>query len=125
MKNYFLKDGIKIHWNAWWLPDGYEAITLFGHVFDVRDKENLEEYLERYAGKVMVNHERIHMLQAKSFKLGYFTFYILYLWYWIVGLFKYGTKKYASYEMIPFEREAYNNEEVFGYNKTEWRRYIP
>lgn len=122
-KHYFIANGVKVHWDFKLLPDGFEAITLFGHVFDVRPKEELRRFLSRYAGEVMVNHEHIHMLQAESFKLGYFTFYVLYLWYWIIGLFKYGTKNNASYRNIPFEREAYANEGVTPYETTHWKEY--
>ena len=124
MKNYVMVNDMPVHWGFRLLPNGFEAITIFGHIFDVREKEDLFDFLGCYGGQVMVNHERIHMLQAKSFKGGYFTFYILYLWYWMLGLFKYGVKNNASYYKIPFEREAYDNEENFKYNKTEWRRYI-
>lgn len=122
-KNYFLADGIKVHWNFKLLPKGFEAITLFGHVFDVRPKADLLRFLETDRGQVMVNHERIHMLQAQSFELKYLTFYILYLWYWIVGLFKWGCKNNESYYHIPFEREAYVNEWNENYSKLRWRDY--
>lgn len=123
-KNYFLVNGLKVHWGFKLLPDGFEAITLFGHIFDVRSKEDLKVFLGMQIGKIMINHERIHTLQGESFKLKYFTFYILYLWYWFIGLFKYGIKNNASYYHIPFEMEAYTNERDFSYNKTEWRKYI-
>lgn len=123
-KHYFLIDEIKVHWNFKLLPKGFEAITLFGHVFDVRPKDDLEIYLRTNGGKVMVNHERIHMIQANSFKLKYFIFYLIYLWYWIIGLFKYNFNNFKSYSNIPFEKEAYNNERNFSYTKTHWKKYI-
>ena len=123
-KYYFLVNSLKIHWNFKLLPNGFEAITLFGHIFDVRKKEELRTFLGTYTGKVMVNHERIHTLQGKSFKLRYFTFYLLYLWYWFIGLFKYGVKNNASYYHIPFEVEAYTNERDFTYPCSEWKKYI-
>ena len=123
-KHYFLVNGLKVHWNFKLLPSGFEAITLFGHIFDVRKKEELRTFLGTYTGKVMVNHERIHTLQGKSFKLRYFTFYLLYLWYWFIGLFKYGVKNNASYYRIPFEVEAYTNEQDFSYQYSEWKKYI-
>lgn len=124
LKRYFLADGLKVHWNFKLLPKGFEAITLFGHIYDVRSKSDLLRFLETDRGRVMVNHERIHMLQAKSFKCGYLTFYILYIWYWIKGLFKYGTKNNVAYYNIPFEREAYVCELDFNYNKSLWKDYI-
>ena len=122
-KHYFIVDNLKIHWGFKLLPKGFEAITLFGHVFDVRLKDGLKSFLSTKSGKIMVNHERIHTLQAKSFKLGYFTFYILYLWYWFIGLFKFGLKDNASYYHIPFEVEAYVNENNFDFAKSEWQNY--
>lgn len=123
MKNYLTVNGIKVHWGFKFLPSGFEAITLFGHVFDVRSKEELKSYLKTRNGEIMVNHERIHMIQAKSFKLKYFTFYIIYLWYWFIGLFKYGIKNNASYFHIPFEVEAYTHERNFSYMNTYWKNY--
>ena len=123
-KNYFLVNGIKVHWNFKLLPNGFEAITLFGHVFDVRKKDDLFDYLSNYfGGKVLVNHERIHMMQAETFKTKYLGFYIYYIWYWFIGLFKYGVKHNASYYNIPFEREAYMNEENFDYSESKWKEY--
>ena len=61
-KTYFLINNIKVHWNFKFLPKGFSAITLFGHVFAVMPKNTLRLYLDTYWGKVMVNHERIHML---------------------------------------------------------------
>ena len=71
----------------------------------------------------MANHERIHMLQAESFKTKYFGFYCYYIGYWIKNLFKYGFNMDA-YDNIPFEREAYANELNFEYNETHWRDYV-
>lgn len=122
-KHCFIVDGIKVHWGFKLLPEGFEAITLFGHIFDYRKKEDLERFLKTYTGMIMVNHERIHMLQGESFKLRYFTFYLVYLWYWITNLFKYGVKENAAYYNIPFEREAYKNEWNFNYSETHWKDY--
>ena len=122
-KHYFLVEGLKVHWNFKLLPAGFEAITLFGHIYDVRSKKDLERYLRTYNGQQMVNHERIHTLQAESFKTKYFAFYVLYLWYWFVGLFKWGCKNNESYYHIPFEREAFANEDNFRYSETHWKDY--
>lgn len=123
-KHYYLVDGLKIHWRFRLLPKGFEAITLFGHIFDVQKKPNLLMFLHTKQGKIMVNHERIHMLQAETFKTKYFGFYIYYIWYWFIGLFKWGCKDNASYYHIPFEREAFCKENNFNYSKSHWREYI-
>lgn len=122
-KRYFIVDGLKVHWNFKLLPDGFEAITLFGHIYDVQSKEDLRVFLETPYGKIMVNHERIHILQAESFNLKYFSFYILYIWYWLINLCKYGCRNYLAYHNIPFEREAYNNERDMNYSETHWKDY--
>ena len=122
-KHYFLVNGIKIHWNFKLLPKGFEAITLFGHVFDVQPKQNLRKYLETYYGREMVNHERIHMMQAKSFKLGYFSFYIVYLAWWIKGLFYNKFNNFEAYHSIPFEKEAFHYERDFNYNEVNWKKF--
>lgn len=122
-KHYFLVNGIKVHWNFKLLPKGFEAITLFGHVYDVQNKDNLLKFLHTKYGKTMINHERIHVLQANSFKTKYVGFYIYYLYYWFIGLFKYGIKNNISYYNTPFEREAYANEKDFNYSETNWKSY--
>ena len=122
-KHYFLVNGIKIHWNFKLLPKGFEAITLFGHVFDVQSKQKLKKYLKTYWGRVMVNHERIHMMQAKSFKLGYFSFYIVYLAWWIKGLFHNKFNNFEAYHSIPFEKEAFHYERDFNYNEVNWKKF--
>ena len=118
------KYGLKHHPNFFLLFPGFKAITLFGHVFYRMDKDALEKYLETRSGKVASNHERIHVLQAKSFKLGYFSFYCRYLYQWIRNLFKYGLNGYTAYNNIAFEREAYKNQTNFNYNETHWRNYL-
>ena len=95
------KYGLKHHPNFFLLFPGFRAITLFGHVF-----------------------YRIHVLQAKSFKLGYFSFYCRYLYQWVKNLFKYGIKGHIAYDNISFEREAYINERNFEYNENKWRNYL-
>ena len=65
------------------------------------------------------NHEGIHLLQAK--KVGsWIIYYLLYFWYWIIGL---GLKDNGSYFTIPFEIEAYANQYDLDYNTTDWKRY--
>ena len=117
-------NGIKCHWNFKLLPSGFLAITLFGHVFFNKPKSYVERYLNTLDGKYTMNHEYIHVLQANSFKTKYLGFYLYYIWYWFIGLFKYGVKKYASYKNIPFEREAFRNATNLNYKETKWRDYI-
>lgn len=117
---YTVYYGVKFHPDFKLLWPGFAAITLFGHVFTRKSKENLALYMKTDGGKIMANHERIHMMQVQSFRLKYFTFYILYIGQWIRGLFKYGRR---SYKNIPFEREAYGNEKDLSYISTRWKDY--
>ena len=117
------KYGLKHHPNFFLLAPGFRAITLFGHIFYRMNKEQLEKYLETYSAQVTSNHERIHILQAESFKLGYFSFYCRYLAEWVRNLFVYGVKDSKAYYNISFEREAYINEKNFDYNETNWKEY--
>ena len=57
-------------------------------------------------------HETIHWQQY--IELGIIGFPVLYLIYWLVGLWKYRSGKIA-YAMIPFEQEAYGNDMDIGY----------
>ena len=122
-EHYFLVNGIKVYWDFKLLPDEFAAITLFGKIYSNYTKNDLKVYLGSFHGQVMVNHERIHMMQAKSFKLGYFSFYIIYLAWWIKGLFNYKFNNNAAYSEIPFEKEAYHYEKDFGYNAVNWKKF--
>lgn len=114
-----LVDGVKVHSGFKLLPKDVIAITLFGHIFFRMSMDKLIDYLCSDIGRVTINHEKIHVVQAESFKLKYLTFYALYLWHWFKNLFKAGD----AYENIPFEREAYANEYDFLYNETHWQSY--
>ena len=71
----------------------------------------------------MVNHERIHIMQAESFKFGYVSFYIIYLAWWLKGLFSGHIKNYEAYYKIPFEHEVYHYEKDFIYNEVNWKKF--
>lgn len=116
------KYGIKFYPNFKLLHKNFSAITLFGRVFTRKNEQVLERWLNTYSGKRMANHERIHMLQADTFKTRYFGFYIYYIGYWLKNLFKYGFGMQAYYN-IPFEKEADKNETDFSYNKIDWKKY--
>ena len=119
---YIEKYGLKFHWDFILLLPSFGAITLFGHVFTNKTKAALIEYLNLPSGKKMANHERIHTIQADSFKTGYIGFYTYYLTYWVKNLFVYGPNMDAYYN-IPFEREAYQNEQDYNYSETHWKDY--
>lgn len=70
------------------------------------------------------NHETIHWQQYID--LGIFGFPVLYLIYWLVGLIKYRDGSIAYYQ-IPFEQEAYTNQDNYYYMITRkrynWKRF--
>lgn len=115
--------GLHYYCNFFLLPKDFLAITLFGCIFFRLTKKEMDDYAETKHFKTTMNHERIHVLQAKSFKTRYLGFYIYYLWFWFIGLFKYGVKNNASYYQIPFEKEAFANERDFNYSQTNWKNY--
>ena len=75
---------------------GFAAINLFGILFVRKDAVITERTLR---------HEAIHTAQMKE--LFYIGFYILYIWYWIVNLFRYKFSNHTAYRNICFEKEAY------------------
>jgi hypothetical protein len=52
-------------------------------------------------------HEIIHLYQQRELLL--IGFWVLYVWYWLVGLWKLRSFRDA-YREIPFEKEAYAND---------------
>ena len=74
---------------------------------------------------VLKNHETIHWQQYKETLI--IGFLLLYLIFWVWGLAKYRDGKVA-YAMIPFEREAYDNDEDLEYLRNRkhyaWIDYI-
>ena len=89
------------------------AITLFPFVISIDEGDD-----------VMWNHEAIHIRQQRE--LWVVGFYFLYVWYWFINLLKYRSSAMA-YRMIPFEIEAYTNEDFAGYlderKKHAWKDY--
>ena len=89
------------------------AIALYPFIFLKDDGE------ER-----VISHELIHIAQQKElFIIG---FYLLYVYYWVKGLLK-GKGVNMAYLEIPFEVEAYKNENkriYFMYReKYAWKKY--
>ena len=70
-------------------------------------------------GPVTRNHEAIHWQQYKETLI--IGFLLLYAIFYIIGLVKYRSGELAYYN-IPFEREAYQNDQDFGYifNRSRW-----
>jgi hypothetical protein len=71
-----------------------------------------------------LNHEKIHIRQQQELLL--VGFYLLYVYYWLKGLWIYHDASIA-YHSIPFEQEAYDNEHDPEYLNNRplwaWRNY--
>jgi hypothetical protein len=89
------------------------AITLFPFIV------SREEMNER-----VLRHETIHICQQKELLVLFF--YLLYLWDFCHGLFKYKSRS-TAYRRIRFEQEAYTHESDKEYLDTRpwlnWRSY--
>lgn len=89
------------------------AITLYPFIF-IRDEGN----------EVTINHEKIHLAQQKELLV--IGFYVLYVMYWLINLAKY-RDVYTAYAQIPFELEAYQNDENWVYllnrKRFDWWKY--
>ncbi|WP_099372766.1 hypothetical protein [Sphingobacterium sp. 1.A.5] len=94
-------------WTKFFSLGKAQAITIFPFIF--------LKYHNDKINKILINHERIHILQA--IELLILPFYILYLTEFMVRLIQYRnfTRAYLN---ISFEREAYENENNLDYLKT-------
>lgn len=89
---------VKVVFNFKLLPHWYAAITLYPFIC----------FRAPYAPIRVLRHEMIHVEQIR--RDGFFTFYIMYLWYYLVGLVKYMSHDQAYYR-IPYEVEARKGEQ--------------
>ena len=101
-------------WLSKLAPIDISAITLGPFVFSRTE-----------ISPVTRNHETIHWQQYKETLI--FGFLLLYVIFYIIGLLKYRSTTLAYYN-IPFEREAYHNDEDFGYTfhrkRWAWVKYL-
>lgn len=118
------KKNMKIIRNRFIPVKGFKAINLFGILF-VRGNSVISNRI--------LTHERIHTMQMRE--MLYLPFY---LWYGIEYVIKFIGRKfgkknpfypnYRTYDLIGFEREAYDNEHDVDYPKTRkhysWFKYI-
>ena len=110
-------DEIKIKYSSLVPPKGYLAITLFGTVYiHKRNKDYWENKCSIAFKKRTINHETIHMKQAKH-EGGYFMFYLKYLAFWVQAMFLCGFKNSIAYYCIPYEVDAYIHEGNSLYNE--------
>jgi len=79
----------------------YDGIVLGRYLFTRQPKELVSERLMR--------HERVH--QEQMDRHGVFGFYVIYVWEYLKNLKTY-REHWKAYYNIPFEREAYQREEI-------------
>ncbi len=85
--------------SKYFVPKGYDGITLYPFVF--------LKYEQQKQNEVLLNHERIHIIQQKELLVLFF-----YIWYVIEFFIRLLVCKNWSiaYKNISFEQEAYNNQ---------------
>ena len=92
---------------------GNGGIALWPFAFIVPELKNDKE---------IYNHEQIHLAQQRE--LWVIPFYILYVLFWFQGLIQ---RKPNAYFAIPFEREAFTNQDDPYYlsnrNRFAWVKY--
>ena len=100
--------------NSFWIPKGYEGLTFFGRVL-TPNQEAADRFNTGYS--YLKNHEMIHLRQAQSCGDSWIRFYMVYLWYWVKGIWKRRKLRQLTspvplpgniaYLLNPFEIEAY------------------
>lgn len=77
----------------------------------------------------LINHERIHICQQRELLV--IPFYLLYVFFWLKNLYKFWGEDnlfQKAYECIPFEKEAYSNDNSIEYvlirERFGWTNYM-
>lgn len=83
---------------------GYSAMSWCGKIV-TRNPERISITVS--------NHEKIHLMQAKKYQT-WIQYYLVYLWQWMKGN-PLTSPSASAYYTIPFEMEAYANEEKIEY----------
>ena len=106
---------IQIETSRFLPPKGYYAITFFGKIL-IREHnaENWKRNFETKSGKIMLNHEWIHVRQAVSTHNSWICFYIRYVFYYLKNRPLRNGQRFAYYTN-PFEVEAYSFEADLSY----------
>jgi hypothetical protein len=92
------------------LPKDVVAIALFGHVF--------LRYSEEKYNPNTINHEKIHLAQMRHY--GYFKFYFTYLFDYFKLRLR-GLSHFRAYRNIPYEIEAYSNQDNMRYVSEKYK----
>jgi len=112
--------------NRFWCRKGFEAATVFGHIF-TRTQEQADRLNARF--DALKNHEMIHLRQAQNTGNSWLLFYLRYFWYSLLAVRYVRRMKGAMYYLNPFEIEAYRHMWERDYlercenGATEWRTF--
>jgi hypothetical protein len=106
---------VRFRYDSWFARlIGVGAITLYPFVFVATKRDETP--------MSMVQHEWVHVRQLRT--LGWFGFYASYLWKYVVGVFRYGSRDKA-YMSVSYEVEAYAQEHTVALSQAEldeWKR---
>lgn len=114
--------GIPCYARKWIFFKQFEAITWFGTIHFNCSRDELARKMSSPAMLRTERHEHIHILQAQTFRTRYLGFYFFYLYYWFRNVLRLGFTLNAYFD-IPFEREAYANDNLDNYPESHWRQY--
>ena len=108
------------------LLSNFRSITLFGVVYCNRQSDieliNKNDTID----STLKCHETIHVRQAENTKNSWFLFYLNYAWHWILNFPLFFIWTHLPYKFIPYEVEAYANENNFKYPyriANQWRMF--
>jgi hypothetical protein len=100
---------------AWFLLPGFSALTWKGYAYCKSQKEADKINSTDKIDSRLESHETIHIRQAESTHDSWFLFYTRYVWEYICNLPLIFINIYAPYKFMPFEIEAYLNQDEWYY----------
>lgn len=102
-----------------------KGITLWPFII-LRERLNTPRYKNLHSTKRTINHESIHIKQQQELLL--IPFYVLYVFFYLWNIVKYGFDTKEAYYNIPFEKEAFKHDDDFNYLENRslysWVKFI-
>jgi hypothetical protein len=115
---------IKVFYNSKIVPKGFLGITLW-HIFIRYDKQHIKTTKGALGLARILTHEEIHVKQQREMLV--LPFFILYALFFILN-FLVRFNRMTAYKAIPFEKEAFKNDNNSDYLNTRkaysWIKYI-
>jgi len=103
---------------SWFMKVG--GITLFPYII-LRERYETSIYKDK-----IINHESIHIKQQGELLVLFF--YLLYVLFFVLNIFRYFFDFKKAYKNLPFEKEAYANENDMTYLENRkmfsWIKYF-